>query len=98
MREPQQRSCVRDQRMMDDAAFLRDLDTLEPGGKPLLDVLLEETLLANAAVVALERDRAVAHVRQQGRRDRFVVRGEVALRNSVIRKQHLVRMRDRDRL
>ena len=46
--DPHQRALVGDHRMMHDAVFLRDLDALEPVGKPLRDVLLPEPLLADA--------------------------------------------------
>ena len=91
---PEQRSRVADERMVHGAALLRHLDALQPLGEALRDVLLQEALLADAARIALHRDRTAADVRQHDRRDRLVVGGELALGDAIVREQHLLRMRD----
>ena len=96
VRHPQQRSLVGDHRMMDDAVLLRHLDSLEPVGKSLRDVLLPEALLADAGRVALHRDRAARDVRQDHRRHRLVIRRQVTLRDPIIREQDFFRMGDHD--
>src|ERR1043166_10212798 len=82
--------------MMDRAVLLRNFNALEPLRKTLRHVLLKETLLGNAAMVALHRDRPTTQVRQHHRRDHLVVRGELALRDPVSGKQDLFRMSDHE--
>ena len=47
--------------------------------------------------IALHRDRAAANVRQHDRRDRLVVRRELALGDPVVGEEHLLGMRDHGR-
>ena len=44
--------------------------------------------------ISLHRDGTAADVRQHDRRDRLVVRGELALGDAVVREQHLLGVRD----
>ena len=92
--QPEQRSRVGHERMVDGAVLLRHLDALEPGREALRHVLLQEPLLADAGGIALHRDRPAAEVRQHHRRDRLVVGGQLALGDAVVREQHLLGMRD----
>src|SRR5947207_6820179 len=89
--QPEQRSRVAGERMMHAPAFLRNLDALQPLREALRNVLLKEARLADAAVEALHRNRTTAEVRQHECRDRSVIRGELALGDSVVREEHLFR-------
>src|ERR1043165_2807638 len=80
--------------MMDRAAVLWHLDALEPLRKSLRYVFLKETRRANAAVITLHRDRTSPQVRQHQRRNHLVVGRQLALRDSLTRKQNFLRMRD----
>ena len=62
----------------------------------LHSVALEEALPVNALRAADEADRAVDHVRENVRRDRLVVAGEVELGDAHLRIEHLVGARERD--
>jgi len=73
------------------------LATIEHGAYgvvALRHVLLDEPRLADAVRVALHRDGPGAQVCEHQRRDRLVVRSDVALRDPVLREQHLFGMRD----
>src|SRR5438874_1714435 len=80
--------------MVNDAVFLRHVDALEPVGEALRDALLPEAFLIDAGRIPLHRDRPPANVRQQHRRDRFVVRRELAFGDAVLGEQHFLGMRD----
>src|SRR5436190_21964358 len=92
--QPEQRSRVAGERMMHAPAFFRNLDALQPLRESLCNVLLKEARLADAAVEALHRYRPAAKMRQHEWRDRLVIRGELALGDSVVREEHLFRVRD----
>ena len=92
--QPQQRSRIADERMAHRPALLGHLDALQPTRESLRDVLVHEARLADARREALHRDRTRADVRQHDRRDRLVVRRELALRDPVLREHHLLGMRD----
>src|SRR6185295_8026920 len=93
VRDPEQRSPVIDDWVMDDAILLRDFDALEPLRKTFRDVFLPEPLLADARRVAFHRDRPPAQVRQDDGRHGVVVRRKIALGNPVVREQYLLGMR-----
>src|SRR5207302_4996263 len=80
--------------MMDDAAFLWDLDALQPGRKSFRHVLLPESGLPDAGGVAFHRDRPAAQVRHHHGRHRFVIGRQIALGNPVVRKKYFLGMRD----
>src|SRR5688500_456288 len=80
--------------MVDSAAVFRNFNSLEPLRKTFRDVLLKEAGHADAAVITFHRNRPSSQVRQYHRRDRFVIRGEIAFRDAVVGKEHFVRMRD----
>src|SRR5262249_36499172 len=90
---PDERPSVGDERVAHCAAPLRDLDTLEPVGAALADILLPEALRADAARVALERDWTAPDVGQHRGSDRLVVRGQLALGDPVVGEEHLLRVR-----
>ena len=92
--EPEQRSSVVCDRMMNRAAVLWHFDTHKPLRKPFRNVFLKEARRSNAAVITLHRDWTATQVRQHDRRDRFVVRGQLAFCDPIVRKQDLVRMSD----
>src|SRR5829696_5528872 len=80
--------------MMDRAAVLWHLDALEPLRKSFRYVFLKKARRDDATVITLHRNRSPAQVRQHQRRNHLVVRRQLALRDSLTRKQNLVRMRD----
>src|SRR5690348_14379325 len=92
--EPQQRTRVGDDRVMHNPILLRSLDALQPIRKALGDIFLNETFLRDASRKAFHGYGPLNDMRQHRGRDHFVIRGEVSLGNSVIRKQNLFRMRD----
>ena len=94
VRHPEQRPRVGDERMVDDPILLRNLDPFEPRRKSARYVLLPEPFPADAGGISLHRDRPPADVRQHDRRDRLVIRRELALGDPVVGKQNLFRMRD----
>jgi hypothetical protein len=94
IRDPEQRSRVGHDRVVDDAVFLRHFDALQPLRKALGDVLLPEPLLADSRRIPLHRHRPAAQVRQHHRRDRLVIGSELSLGDAVIGEEHLVRVRD----
>ena len=98
VREPLQRAAIVGERVVHRAVLLRRLHALQPRGKAFHHVLLQEALAADAGGEALHRDRPVAQVGEHHVRHRVVVRRELGLRDPVVRKEHLLRMRDRDRL
>ncbi len=65
----------------------------DPVGHPLRRVLLEEELALPPVGVALHRERPVLEVRDEHRRDRVVVREQVALRDPLVRPEELVQVR-----
>src|SRR4051812_37998055 len=79
---------------MDDAILLRYFDALQPRREPSRDVLLHNTLAADAGRVALHGDWSAADMRQHNRGDGLVVRSHFALRNAILREQYLLRVRD----
>src|SRR5688500_17611023 len=83
--------------MLHRPTLLRDFGDRQPVGRPPVDGLLEEPLLANAFMKALHGDRTTAQVWQHERSDRFVIRGHLSLRNAVVREEHLLGMGDHDR-
>src|SRR5688572_23579647 len=78
--------------MVQTAALLLHFDARKPGWKALGDVLLHEALLVDARRKALHGDRPVAKVRQEGRRQRLVIRGELTFADAVTRKEQLFGM------
>src|SRR5262249_47111253 len=94
VRHPEETALVRDERVVDGSAFLRDLDALQPFREAADHVLLPEALRADAARVALERDGAAADVGQHRGGDRLVVGSQLALGDAVLRAQPLPRVRD----
>ena len=70
-----------------------DRDALDPVGHVLGRVLLEEELALPAVGVALHRERAVLQVRDEHRSDGSVVAEQVALRDSLLRPERLVEVR-----
>src|SRR4029453_11764576 len=92
--QPEQRSRIGHERMVHRAIFLGHFDTLQPRGKPFRNILVKETLLANARWVSFQGDRPLANVREHDRRDRFVIRRELALGDPIVWKQHLLGVRD----
>ena len=77
----------------------RDLDARgrDPVGHVLRRVLLEERLAGRAVGVAAHRERPVLQVRHEHRRDRAVVREQVALRDPLVRPEDLVEVRELER-
>src|ERR1051326_488224 len=92
--EPQQRTLVGHDRVVNDAVLLRNLDALQPIRKALRDIFLDKTFLTDARGETLHRHRPLNDMRQHHACNHFVVRREVSLGNSVIRKQNLFSMRD----
>ncbi len=82
--------------MPDRPILLRDLDALEPLGKPLGDVFLEKSLRVDSGRVSFHGDGTAADVRQHHGGDRFVVRRELAFGDPIRREQHFLRMGDHD--
>ena len=86
VRQPQQRSHVVDERMVDRAVLLRHLDALEPLGKSLRTSFWKNPF---APMPAGYRSIVTGRPRMCGsmqRRDRFVVRGQLALGDAVVRE------------
>ena len=69
----------------------------DPGGHPLRRLLLEVRLAAHAVRRALHRERAVAEVRDEYRRDRAVVLEQVLLRDPLVGEEDAFRAREADR-
>src|SRR6476659_6097819 len=92
VREPQQGSRVSDNRMIDCAFVLRNLDAFQPLGKTLRNVLLKEPGCAYAAVIALHRHRPTPDVRQHHRGNARVVRREFSLGDAVIGEKEFLWM------
>ena len=82
--------------MVHGAVFLGHRDALEPGGKPLHDVFLKDSLLTDAAIEPLERDGSPEDVRKHQRRDHLVIRSKIGFGNAVIREENFLRVRDDD--
>src|SRR5262245_21081730 len=80
--------------MVHDAASLGDLDSLQPFRKTFRDVLLQKSFFTDARRIAFHRYGTAHDMRQHRGRHHFVVSGEFALRNPVIREHDLLRMRD----
>src|SRR5688572_5941704 len=80
--------------MVHDAVFFRNLDALQPGRKALGDVLLPESLGADAGGIPFHREWPPAQMWQDHRRHCLVVRRHVSLGDPVVGEQHLLRMRD----
>src|SRR5262252_9670537 len=78
--------------MMNRAVLFRDRDASEPLGESLGHVLLPEAFRAGAGRIPLHGDRPIQDVWQERGCDRFVIAGQLALRDAVLRKQHLLRM------
>src|SRR3954462_674900 len=76
--------------MMHDAILLQHFDALQPGRKSLRHVLLPEPFRADTRGISLHGERPPAQVRQHHRRDRFVISGQLALGDPVVREQNLV--------
>ena len=95
--EPEQRTSVSGDGMMNRAVLLRHLDALQPRGEPLRHVFLDEPLVPDAGGVALHGDRAPLDVRQHDRRDGLVIRCHRALCDPIVGEQHLLGMRDHAR-
>ena len=70
---------------------------LEPVGRVLRRVLLEEALPLPPVRVALHRERPRPEVRHDGWRDRAVVREQIALRDSLLGPEGLVEVREPQR-
>ena len=72
----------------------------DPIGRVLRRLLLPEALLVDAVGEAIQIERALEEVRDQGRRDRHVVTDEVTLGDRLFfpagREQHLVEVRERE--
>ena len=68
-----------------------------PGGHPLRRLLLEVDVTVRAVREALHRERAVAEVRDEHRRDRAVVLEQVLLRDSLVGEEDAFRAREADR-
>src|SRR6266446_1755088 len=94
VRDPEQRSPVIDDWVMDDAILLRDFDALEPLRKTFRDVFLPEPLLADPRRVTFHRDRPPAQVRQDDGRHGVVVRRKIAFSDPVVGEQYLLGMCD----
>src|SRR5438874_826069 len=92
--QPHEVARVGDNGIVDDAVLVRHGNALEPLGRALPDVLLKEPLRADAAMKALHRHRSARQMWQHDRRDELVVRDDLALGDAVVRKHHLLRMRD----
>ena len=69
-------------------------DRRDPVGHVRRRVLLEEELALPAVGIALHRERAVAQVRDEHRRDVAVVGEQVALRDPLVRPEQLVEVRE----
>src|SRR5262245_4975699 len=80
--------------MMDDTIFFRYLGALQPRRKSLGDILLPEALGTDAGRIAFHGEWTSAQMGEHDGRDRFVVVREIAFRDPVVGKQHLVRVRD----
>ncbi len=95
---PQEREVVVDERVVDDPLLAvagrgREGGALDPVRHVRRRVLLEEELALPAVGVALHRERPVAQVRDEHRRDVAVVREQVALRDPLVRPERLVEVR-----
>ncbi len=82
----------------DRAARLRHLHALDPAREVVRDVLVEEPLALDPVGEPLHAHRAGAHVREHPFGHPLVVGREVRLRDPVVREQHLLRVRQRDRV
>jgi hypothetical protein len=78
------------------AARAHDLGHRDPGGPPGGAVRLEPPRRVDPVREARQRDGAPGEVRQERRRDRDQVAGEVELREPRRRVQHLLRTREAD--
>ncbi len=94
--EEDQGGRVLGQDVRDGAALLRHLGAPHPVREVVRHVLLEEAPLADAARMALQRQRAAAQVRQHPWGHGAVVLREVGLGDAVLGEQHLLRPADRD--
>src|SRR5262249_10206454 len=94
IRQPEQRSSIRNDGMVYRPALFLYLDALQPFREAFRNVLLKESLLGDSTVEPLHGDGPTTNVRQHGGRNHLVIRREFTLRNAVIREQHLFGMRD----
>ncbi len=92
--EPDERGQVARQREVDRALAGHDRHGLHPVGPVRRGLLLVEELLVHAVRVALQRQRAVAQMRQQHRRDARVVVDHLALGEAHGGVEHLVQVRE----
>ena len=98
---PEQRELVVHEREVDHPALRRlvarrglERPRRDPVGHVLRRVLLEEELALPPVRIALHRERPVAQVRQDRRRDVAVVGEQVALRDPLLRPERLVEVRE----
>ena len=94
--EPGEPARVAHDRVVHDTVGLRHGHTLEPFRRALRHVLLEEALLADAVVKALERHGPPREMRHHDRGDQRVILGQLALGDAAVRKHHLLGVRDHD--
>src|SRR5687767_4589069 len=80
--------------MIHRAILLRHCDALQLIGKAFRDVLLPKTLRPDAAGISLHCDRTGAHVGQHHRRNRLVVRRDLALGDVIVWEQDLFGVSD----
>ena len=73
-----------------------ELPSRDPCGSAARHLLLEIDVARDAVRVALQRERAVAEVREERRCDLLVVGEEVALRDAVVREENAVGAREMD--
>ena len=92
VREPQQRTRVSHNRMIDSALVLWNLDAFQPCRKTFRDVLLKEAGRGDTAVITLHRYGATPDVRQHQGRNARVVRREFSLRDAVVGKEDFLWM------
>src|SRR5262245_31760520 len=78
--------------MVHGSVLLRHFDALQPGRKPLGDVLVHEALLPDTLRKALHRDRPSADVRQHARCNRLVIGSDLPFSNPIFREEHLLRV------
>src|SRR5262245_38829061 len=76
--------------MMNDTIFFFHLYSFQPFGKSFGNIFLDEPRFCDSVGKTLHRDRSSANVRQHDRSDPFIVSRELALGNSIIRKEDLL--------
>src|SRR5262245_6084438 len=78
--------------MLNRTIFFRHLNSFQPLRKALRNILLHETLLADAGRIPLPCSWSVVYVRQHDGSNSFVIRSKLTFSDAVVREEHFVGM------